>query len=637
MAKRRSARLQKAAEAPSPSPSQQQTPASHLPAVSEQNESSAATSTPEKPSIASFSSITTRTPRNRTPIKPSGADMHPHHHQASTAKPLEEARWLGFLAKGAHTAPAKGPNPLAITQLTPTKGCQLATNPFSTPNFHFRHKRPSTDLSPEAQRMMEESRAEAQGIRSQLFSRREAPSSAAPLARKMATPKGKASRFSDIHMAQFKKMDSIMSHPSLARTNPSQFSPAKTSLKRSPSKAELDVHNDPPQPAASPRKYLLPSDRHTQFAPGPVPTKPAVNLSEPRDQGKSGSTKRVKRHVHDDTSTIRTITEHKTPEKSVPTTPRRPTHRAPVSTLPRFTSRLLTPTKASLARTQSAKPIRIAKVPSMLCSQPMKAPNGGKSFEDSLKEGIRKTSHSLLSMPGVRSILRSPSRKFSTDPTKIAAGTHMSPPPELNFEAELPRVPATAPTRKHVNFTASAVAKDEQLATPSRKAPERAASEVPLPSTVTYPALPSGDDSNLASVPWTRRMTMGDQPGSGPGSFTFRSEQAVNFGPATSGLQRSKHGPKTGTIRHVRSSDVHDVDAETEGGSKKRKLDVVDEGFDKENEHQEGSRATKKSKSNSQAGPRTPASKLPRRLDKRAGSLTPARLNLLATPKRRCG
>jgi hypothetical protein len=32
-----------------------------------------------------------------------------------------------------------------------------------------------------------------------------------------------------------------------------------------------------------------------------------------------------------------------------------------------------------------------------------------------------------------------------------------------------------------------------------------------------------------------------------------------------------------------------------------------------------------------------PASKLPRHRDRRTGSLTPARLNLLATPKRRYG
>ncbi|KAF2805209.1 uncharacterized protein BDZ99DRAFT_466861 [Mytilinidion resinicola] len=214
----------------------------------------------------------------------------------------------------------------------------------------------------------------------------------------------------------------------------------------------------------------------------------------------------------------------------------------------------------------------------------------------------------------------------------------MSPPPGLNLDVELPRVPVTAPTRKHVNFTASAVAKDEQPATPSREAPDRAASEVPLPSTVAYPTLPNGNGFNLPDTTSARRLTVGDQPGSGPGSFTFRSEKAVNFGPATNGLQRSGDLPKIGTIRHVRSSDAHDMNAETEGGGKKRKLEVVGEDFDKENDRQEEvSRASKKLKSNLHAGPRTPASKLPRRLDKRAGSLTPARLNLLATPKRRCG
>src|SRR6202000_229904 len=117
----------------------------------------------------------------------------------------------------------------------------------------------------------------------------------------------------------------------------------------------------------------------------------------------------------------------------------------------------------------------------------------------------------------------------------------------------------------------------------------------------------------------------------------FRSEKAVDFGPATNGLQRPVGLPRAGTIRHVRSNGAHNVDIEVEGGGKKRRLKIVDEESDKENESQgDLQRANKKSKGSSKTtAPTTPASKLPRRPDKRTGSLTPARLNMLATPKRR--
>jgi hypothetical protein len=66
-------------------------------------------------------------------------------------------------------------------------------------------------------------------------------------------------------------------------------------------------------------------------------------------------------------------------------------------------------------------------------------------------------------------------------------------------------------------------------------------------------------------------------------------------------------------------------------------LDVVEE-FNKENDGRvDDARATKKHKGPLHDGPKMPASKLPRHRDRRTGSLTPARLNLLATPKRRYG
>lgn len=58
--------------------------------------------------------------------------------------------------------------------------------------------------------------------------------------RKMAEAKGKMARFSDVHMKQFKNMDSIANHPSAFRADPTRFKPVVgQSLKKSPSKPEL--------------------------------------------------------------------------------------------------------------------------------------------------------------------------------------------------------------------------------------------------------------------------------------------------------------------------------------------------------------------------------------------------------------
>jgi hypothetical protein len=110
-----------------------------------------ATATPlkNKPSKSLLAAMTNRTPQNRTPIKPTGQEMHPALHHASTAKPLDEARWLGFQALGAHTAPPKATG--LIGQSTPSKTPVPATGNKaniidSSPDFRFRFKSPFSTL-----------------------------------------------------------------------------------------------------------------------------------------------------------------------------------------------------------------------------------------------------------------------------------------------------------------------------------------------------------------------------------------------------------------------------------------------------------------------------------------------------------
>jgi hypothetical protein len=141
----------------------------------------------------------------------------------------------------------------------------------------------------------------------------------------------------------------------------------------------------------------------------------------------------------------------------------------------------------------------------------------------------------------VRSILRTPSRKFSDDPVQIAAGTHMSPPPQLNFEKALPPMPATAPVKKHVNFTNSTLqrAADDELGKSPSPMKFRAGSEVPT-GAVLYPTLASvqypdiAQEASTPSASPSRRLTFGGEHANHPRSFSFESGKEVDFGKSTS-------------------------------------------------------------------------------------------------------
>jgi hypothetical protein len=80
--------------------------------------------------------------------------MHPALHHASTAKVLDEARWLGFQSLGAHTAPPKAMGQ-GQGQATPSKtpvpaaaagNAGNAADVHSSPDFRFRFKSPVSGL-----------------------------------------------------------------------------------------------------------------------------------------------------------------------------------------------------------------------------------------------------------------------------------------------------------------------------------------------------------------------------------------------------------------------------------------------------------------------------------------------------------
>jgi hypothetical protein len=145
--------------------------------------------------------------------------MHPSKAHHSTTQEPDSGLRLGFTDIEA----SGNDQPSGVTQSTPSKlGIPSTT-------FDFKFARPGPQLGPEAQRMMDDLREEALRIKAKLAAereeekRREGEVAGGIGARKIAQPKGKAGRYSEVHMAEFKKMDSIAGHASAFRAQPSRF------------------------------------------------------------------------------------------------------------------------------------------------------------------------------------------------------------------------------------------------------------------------------------------------------------------------------------------------------------------------------------------------------------------------------
>jgi hypothetical protein len=643
-----------------------------------------AAKTPRGP-LALFSSITQRipkTPKDRTPIKPTGIEMHPQLHHKSTSTPHDEARWLGFFNMGSQTAPAKATaGAVRITSPTPIKVVAAPTKTLDAPpappkfEFTFARRVPSLELSAEAKQLMAESREQAEKIRAQMVaalpSVPEGDPSEGTSGRKIAKPKGKTGRYSDVHLASFKKMDSIANHPSSWRADSSRAQPssnalkrspskvelvtsATQSLKRSPSKAELDVPA-PPTLMRSPSKIGLYAATSTlKRSPSkaqldkpedsPFMSKMPVKVTTGRQQNEeptAGPAKRVKRDSADDAGKARPISGDSGTKLPVPRTPS-------VKRLQRFhigsqpTSRAMTPTKASLARSQSVKNLRAVQsmIPSLARSQsimnlyqpqtprrslvvsPIKVASPTPAKVGVLNNDAPVKAPTLLkSLPSVtkphspvKSILRTPHRLYSKDPAKIAAGTHMATPPDA-FSAFSPS-PAPTTVRKHVDFTASTKLEAEQ----------KTDCTISAGPTVSYPILPSAESPDACTPPSAKEE---------PSTFTFRSDNIKSF----DSIQASS------TIRPVRSSDAGLPTFFPSPSPQKRKIDILGNIYEREKENEdeedegEARGAKKARKDEPELLVRSPAkkSRLPQRntAGKRPGGLSAARLHMLATPKHR--
>ncbi|KAI5924901.1 hypothetical protein F4810DRAFT_102149 [Camillea tinctor] len=500
------------------------------------------------PTIMSSPAHHPTTPSSATPVKLPMSEMHPSKVHPSMAAPSSGLK-LGFTDID-YTKQPSNELPAAV-HTTPSK------TPAPSTDFTFRHERLGGDftLGPEAQKMMQELRDEAAIIKADLAARREKEKAEAA-GRKIATAKGKASRFSAAHMAEFKKMDSIENHPSAFRAAPGRTTPMKAGVKRSQSKANLDE----PDSARSKKSTT----------PRPAP-KSAEKASE-KAPGKSGeehqaSSKRVRQRLEDDATTLRPVARD---DSAIPR-PKSSGNDSARSAIPRSQTlgSLMTPTKSSLARL--AAPQALATSPTKSPTKPevssLIKPPSKVDFSASIAKSPAKPEPSLVKSattnslnlesnvpttvqtPGrfgkIKSILKKPmgGSRFKSNIPQFASSIPKTPAHQKSTDKELPAIPVTTPGRKigrRVDFTPDTKQVDMTQNSPSpiKSSLSRslAVSKLDLgnKSPVTQ-GTNNKDTKDEVSYPdlsaYCRDAEMEPQPlpPSIPGTFTFRSDHTIRF------------------------------------------------------------------------------------------------------------
>lgn len=340
-------------------------------------------------------------------------------------------------------------------ETTPTNSKGSLPSHLSSPKFEFSFPRPDVHLSVETQRIMDSVREEAAKIKADMQLEREnqerkdeeAEQADSRGRRKIAKAKGKAGRFSEVHMQEFRKMDSIANHASLLRFQ----QPTASSLKRSNSKAYLD----------------------TDETEGRAVTQGALTSSDD-EAGLDSPVKRARKNHHNDTAAARQSSPN--PSK-------------------RLTSAFITPTKASLARSASAKQMKTM-IPSLYrtpASKAIPSPTHPKT------EGSHKFLPILTGFKSMKSFLyRQPPDTKDLETLTSPRKTH-----DKNSEKTQP----STPLPKRVEFSASTNARYEltKSSTSPSKIPglqmHRAASPFPGLDPVSYPSLTN--NSPRPKVPTT--------------------------------------------------------------------------------------------------------------------------------------
>ncbi|KAL2074414.1 hypothetical protein VTL71DRAFT_8192 [Oculimacula yallundae] len=642
-----------------------------LESLAERDETPPSTSGPQLnlDSIVS-SPLAPRTPATAGRIKPPLSEMHPSKVQHSTTQEPDSGLRLGFTDMDTKR---KTDQPSGLTQQTPSK------TGISSPTFDFTFARPGPQLGPEAQRMMNELREEALRIKVKLAAereeekRKEGESGGGIGGRKIAQPKGKAGRFSDVHMAEFKKMDSIAGHPSSFRAQPGRSTPVTNSLKRTQSKAQLDDREDLHKKVEGASESTNRTQRLENTAPA----------------------KRARKHASEDTSSARPVSRGD--DRALPSTPTM--SRSQLSVLAAVT----TPTQASLSRAASTKKTQIPTLSRSPSKPNLSMPNTPRGLTKSattnnISSISRSDTQGFAHTPGkfdrVKSILRHPSFsskkpavKPAVKPTSIPSLTRS--PSRPNLEKALPSTPFTPgadggpKTARHVNFTPDTTNKNSAMVqnspSPMKSAIPRSTSKInfgvrqanKMPSenksdamVVEYPSISGlsklGEPSRPVQYPslsGVRPLPVPPRqapPPSVPGTFTFRTDHTINFGASPESFGSS---PGQASVRQVRQSVLpNTVPGSFPSGNKENKapLPSVPHGMSNKKRRrvesddeaeEEVTRSPKKSKTASEGhleghmlfAPKlqtTPKSKTPSPVKKR-GVLSLSRLNMLSRPKMR--
>ncbi|KAB8296854.1 hypothetical protein EYC80_002265 [Monilinia laxa] len=535
----------------------------HLTSLAEDDE---AATYPSLPNVSSPAQAP-QTPATSGRIAPPREEMHPSMSHKSTTQKLDSGLRHGFVdihAKG-------NDQPSGVQQQTPSKVG------ISSPTFDFKFARPAPVLGPEAQRMMDELREEALRIKARLAAEREIeqrnnPEGSHIGGRRIAQAKGKVGRYSDVHMAEFKKMDSIANHPSSFRAQSGRITPATTALKRTQSKAELGDRDATQSEESSQDKGDAESGRLENTAPA----------------------KRARKGMADDTSSLRPVSRDKSETTQMPSTPRHQISSVPAS--------LTTPTQTSTARAQSVKQ-PATQIPS-LSKSPSKpnlqsTPRGltKSATMNNVAGSMTAPSKSMLRTPSrfgrVKSILKHPGSSFSAKKTEKSSSIppFARSPSKPSLVKDLPSVPTTpigisrSKSMKHVGFTPETRKHNEakhneatvaQSPSPVKSGIPRSTSKFNIKVTSSIasrrPVLQqeakerqkndtrtSGTDAveypSLAGVrplpEPPRQAAPPHLPASVPGTFTFRSDHTISFGASPKGFGAS---PSQATIRQVRRS-----------------------------------------------------------------------------------
>ncbi|KAJ1335090.1 hypothetical protein MN608_01825 [Microdochium nivale] len=388
-------------------------PAPRLGSVFEADEA-----TMERPAAQSLATVMSSpaphqpsTPAAATPVKLPASEMHPSRYQLTTAPPSSGLK-LGFIDIDKRQG-------IAAANATPSK------SRVPSSDFTFRTPRPGYDgeLGPDARRMMDSLREEAAAIKAKLKSERDEERANGNSNRLFAKATGRASRFSDAHMVEFKKMDSIANHPSAFRADPSRITPIKPAMKRSQAAAKLD------EPESAKQK---------QSAQRSIRKVPSKQFDEP-----DTPVKRVRKRIEDDASSTRPVSRD---ASSIPR-PKSSGMDSPRTSVPRVQNRsaLMTPTKSSVARLQACKTPTIA-----LVNSPSKIEMSAKANDKTLARSSSKSSLSCIakstSQPETGSLVRTPSKSSISG---ILKSTSKSGIPFMKT-ASFSKMPAPASAPTHV-------------------------------------------------------------------------------------------------------------------------------------------------------------------------------------------